>query len=413
MTKAKTFEHLESFCTLLFAVAIFVWKPGIYVSSGLITLYVITRCALDRAYAQQLWASRVAVVTLALFALGIVTATIGAEQLKDITWMARKTLFLPVIVFFMFALNKPKNRTLAMAGLIGSFWIASLITLWEYGWRFDFGGRMEGTWPQGTWDTLLGLFLTFMIVQFRWFGSSGLQKTLYVLTILMALVMVLLAGGRAPWLGAMVCLAIYFVISKPSWRVLGGALAVLILVASLGATVFEQKSRVILDRVTSITDTTNNGSNWIRLKLWGIGVAHLSERLQNAPLEAIVGGGAKSYHQKQIEFFETLPYDPNDRVTLRDFGYPSGDTHNNYIDSALRHGLLWTAAAFLYLIWLCTGFSLTKTRTNPAPALLLLYLMVVGMFYNVVPHFVTFFFALFVTLTLTRSSQTMAIGSEC
>lgn len=164
MAKMKAVDRIEPFLTLLFAISVFVWKPGMYVSSGLITLYLLARSALDCDYRKMVWSSRVAKVSLAMFVLGIITSSIGAENFSDVSWMARKTLFLPVIVFFVFALTHERNRTAAMTGLIASFWVASVLTLHKYGWNLSFGGRMEGTWPQGTWDALLGLFFTFLIL---------------------------------------------------------------------------------------------------------------------------------------------------------------------------------------------------------------------------------------------------------
>lgn len=398
MTSANTFERIETFLTLLFAVSVFVWKPGMYVSSGLITLYLLTRSSIDRDYGRRLWSSRLAQVSLAMFVLGIITASIGAEQLKDISWMARKTLFLPVIVFFAFALTNARNRTVAMAGLMGSFWVASLLTLHEHNWQLAFGGRMGGPWPIGTWDSLMGLFFGFMVLSFKWTGSSTLQRCVHVLTTIMALVMLLLAGGRAPWIGALISLGIYFVVFNRDKRVLISGLAAAIVVATLATTLFPDKARPVIDRFSSVLNTTTEGSNWVRLQLWEIGIAQLTHLAKEDPVEMLFGGGAESFDPKQAAFFKTMPFDEADRTRLREYGYPSGDSHNTYIDNALRHGVLWTIAMTLYLIWLCTRFSVAGIRDNPKPFVLLINLLIVGMFYTVVPHFVTLFFVLFAGL---------------
>ena len=409
MNSKSNFEHIESFLTLLFAVSVFVWKPGMYVSSGLITAYLLTRSAIDRDYARMVWSHPIAKASLAMFVLGLITSTIGAEQFEDIAWMARKTLFLPAVVFFVFALESQRNRKLAMAGLIGSFWVASLLTLNEYDWQLRFGDRMGGTWPIGTWDALIGLFFTFMVLSHGWTGTGIWPRAVHIATTLMALLMLILAGGRAPWIGALLSLGTYFVIKLllvRDKRVLLLSIVAAALITTMLSTILEDKARPVVDRLSTVLNTTTEGSsNWIRLQLWKIGIAHLDTLKAENPKEFFFGGGSLSYDNKQVEFFKTLPFNESDRALLRQQGYPSGDAHNNYIDSALRSGVIWTACMVLYLIWLCTQFKLSVLRSNPGPAVLLLNLLVMGMFYTVFPHFLTLFFVLF-AMTLRTSPVT-------
>jgi len=72
MITTRNFERTESFLTLLFAVSVFVWKPGIYVSSGLITAYLLVRSMIDHEYGQMVWRSKITQVSLAMFLLGLV-----------------------------------------------------------------------------------------------------------------------------------------------------------------------------------------------------------------------------------------------------------------------------------------------------------------------------------------------------
>ena len=401
MRPIKNLDHLESFCVLLFAVAIFIWKPGIYVASGLICLYLILRTAIEVEFRNTLWNSTLAKLSLGMYAVGLITATLGAETYQDVAWMARKTLFLPIVVFLAFALKRRVNQQLAMTGLVIGFWVASVITLSNHDWQLNFGGRMGGTWLLGTWDSLLGLFFPFMVLYLirTWSASTTwLTKAIYVITTIMACVMMLLAGGRAPWLGALIGLMIYFLILKPNRKLLLGMVGITAVVGLIGLTVFQDKVQPIVDRFATVTDTTTDGSNWVRLRLWEIGGHQLVDFAKNDPLSLAFGGGALSYDAKQIEFFKTLSYDPDDRKRLQEYGYPTGDTHNTYIDNALRHGVIWTTLITLYLIWLCTRFSWRYVRSNPEPSVLLVGLLVVSMFYTMVPHFATFFFVLFVGL---------------
>ncbi len=409
MTSDRTFAHIASFLTLLFSASVFIWKPGIYVSSGLITAYLLARTAIDQDYRRLLWNSRITQISLAMFMLGLITSTIGAEQFKDIAWMARKTLFIPVIIFLVFALAQQRNRTIAQLGLIGSFWIASILTLHENNWQLSFGGRMGGTWPIGTWDALMGMFFVFMALSQKPNCLGVLWRGILVVTTMMALLMLVLAGGRAPWIGVLLSMAIYFAVFNRNKRVWLAATTGAIIIAILAGTVFEDKARPVVERLSTVVNTTTVGSsNWIRLQLWQIGLAHMETLAVENTREFLFGGGAESYDPKQIEFFKTMPFDETAREMLKDQGYPSGDAHNNYIDSALRHGILWTFAITVYLIWLCSQFSWTAVRSNPAPLILLFYLLIVGAFYTVVPHFLTFFFALFIAMLMSSQPPDIA-----
>ena len=410
MTNTATFEKAESFCVVLFALSVFIWKPGIYVSCGLISLYLIVRVGMDEDYRRMLLASRFAKLSLLVFVLGLVTASLGADDYLDVGWMARKTLFIPAVIFLVFALKRQLNQQVAMTALVVSFWLATVFTLWQYDWQMQFGERMEGPWPQGTWDSLLGLFFPFMVL---YMGRNELTRatlTVFLATTAMAFVMLLLAGGRAPWLASFIGLVLYFLVFKRKREVLLGLVAIAVVAVGLGLTVFTDKTRPLIDRVTTITDTTTNESNWVRLQLWNIGIQQFADSAQHDPMAIAFGGGALSYDAKQIEFFETMPYDPEDRQRLKTYGFPTGDTHNTYLDNALRHGVIWTVIMLLYLVGLCTEFKWRYIKQNPEPTMLLIGLLVIGMFYTVVPHFATFFFVLFVALL--RNKQPFHAGLQ-
>lgn len=405
MKHTTTIDHVESFCVLLFAVAVFVWKPGIYVSCGLISLYLMVRAAMQTEFRRALQQSRLVKFSLGLYLIGLITATLGADSYQDVAWMARKTLFLPAVVFFCFAFKRPINQRLALTGLIASFWVASVVTLWSYGWQFQFGQRMEGTWPLGTWDSLQGLFFPFMVLYMSRQKLTPISWLIYGATTAMALLMLLLAGGRAPWLGALVGLAAYVLLFKHHRQLLIGLAMTSLIGIIVSVTFLSDKVAPVVERFATVTDTTNNESNWIRLRLWEIGLHHLTRISKDDPLSLAFGKGALSYDEKQIAYFKTMPFDSNDRQRLEAYGYPTGDTHNTYIDNSLRHGVIWTALMTLYLVWLCTRLSWAYVRQNPEPSILLIGLSIVGMFYTMVPHFATFFFVLFVTLLATRPSD--------
>ena len=399
MTRDAINRNLEIFAVLLFSVSVFLWKPGIYVSSSVIISYMMVRSATDAAYLSELRSCSVMRVSLALFVFGLITSAIAMQQADDFLWMARKTLFLPVAGFLFIALQKTQNRKAALTGLFIGFWVAAIITLAE-NWTIIGKDFVVGTWPKGTWDALLGLCFVFLLL-FLIGQRHGVVMRLFVaLCALCAFILLLLSGGRGPFLATVCAVCAYLVLFKVNVRLLVSIVAMIAVLTGGSVIFFKDKTQYTIKQLTSLTDF-KDGSNWIRLKLWGIGYEHIKETGANRPMALLFGGGSKSYDETQIEFFETLPYDEDDRRRLKEFGYPSGDAHNNYIDSTLRNGLLWTFAAFAYLAWLTTRFKMACVLANPAPLAMFLYMLVLGMVYTVVPHFITFFFVFFVALLAT------------
>ena len=388
---------------LLFSASVFLWKPGIYVSSGVIISYMLVRAATDATYWRALRDSTVMRVSMALFVFGLITSLIAMQQADDFLWMARKTLFLPVAGFMFLSLEKAQNRKAALIGLLSGFWIAAVITIVEN--RALIGRDLiAGTWPKGTWDTLLGLFFVFLFLFLVGQKHGILSRLVIGVSALGAFVLLLFAGGRGPVLAIMFAVAVYLVFFKANLRVLAAVCAVAGALVVVSVSLFQDKTEFITQRLLSVTQI-KDGSNWIRLKLPQIGYEHIKHLAASQPIALLFGSGSKSYNKTQLEFFETLPYDEDDRRRLKEFGYPTGDAHNNYIDSTLRHGLLWTIAAFAYLIWLSTRFKRRFVSDNPAPFALLLYMLVLGVIYTVLPHFATFFFVFFVALFTTMRAK--------
>ncbi len=403
MTREAINRNFEIFAVLLFSVSVFVWKPGIYVSSGIIIAYMLVRAATDRAYWNELRSSNVMRVSMALFVFGLVTATIGMQQPEDLLWMARKTLFLPVAGFLFIALVKAENRKAALIGLFMGFWFVAIRALAD-NWSEHIAHRFSGSWPPGTWDALLGLFFVFLFLCLIGQKHRLAIRLATGLCTAAAFFLLLLAGGRGPLVAAACAVFVYLIFFKINIRTLVTVFAVVGILTVASASIFQDRAQIVFQRISSITDT-NEISNWIRLRLWGIGYAQIKELATEQPLVLLFGTGSESARKSQISFFDKLPYDEADRIKLKQYGYPSGNVHNNYLDSILHNGLLWTVAAFAYLVWLTTRFKATVVSANPAPFTMLIYLLVLGVFYTVVPHFTTFFFVLFVALLSTMSSK--------
>jgi hypothetical protein len=391
-------EKTESFLVILFAVSIFLWKPGIYVSSALIIVYTCIFIFKSKDYRQKYFGSNIAVMSVAMFFLGTLTSLIAMQQTEDVLWAVRKTLFLLIVGFLLLAFKNEKNKKFAFYGLVAGFWVASLLTIFKNWQLMGVIARVEGTWPQGTWDALLGLFLLFLLLSIKDIFSKSVPslrtKLFLFATLFMSVFQLIWAGGRIPFVACVVAILLYVLTLKLSKRIVINAVLAIVIAIVFSVTIFKDHTDSLVHRVQSITDVSND-DYWVRLNLWKVGFNHSVFFMKNEPLTFLFGAGGKSYGPTQIEFFKDMPMNPVDREKFQAFGYPSGDSHNMYIDSALKNGVVWTFLFLLYLFWLATGFKLKQSWQRPEPLILLSFYMVLGMAYTILPHFFTYFLVFF------------------
>jgi O-antigen ligase len=391
-------EQVESFLVVLFAVSIFMWKPGIYVSSALIIVYTCIGIFRSQDYRQKYLGSHVAVMSVAMFVVGTTTSLIAMQQTEDLLWMVRKTLFLLTVGFLLIAFNKEKNKKIAFYGLVTGFWVASLLTIFKNWQLMGVITRVEGTWPQGTWDALLGLFLVFLLLSIKDIFSKSVPtlrtKLFLFATLCMSGFQLIWAGGRIPFVAFVVAILLYVLTLKLSKRMVINAMLASVIAVMLTVTVFKDHADSLINRVQSITDVSND-DYWVRLNLWKVGFNHAVFFMKNEPSTFLFGAGGKSYGPTQIEFFQDMPMNAVDREKFQSFGYPSGDPHNMYIDSILKNGVIWTILFLIYLLWLATGFKLKQSWQRPEPFILLSFYLVLGIAYTILPHFFTYFLVFF------------------
>jgi O-antigen ligase len=391
-------EQVESFLVVLFAVSIFMWKPGIYVSSALIIVYTCIGIFRSQDYRQKYLGSHVAVMSVAMFVVGTTTSLIAMQQTEDLLWMVRKTLFLLTVGFLLIAFNNEKNKKIAFYGLVAGFWVASLLTIFKNWQLMGVITRVEGTWPQGTWDALLGLFLVFLLLSIKDVFSKSVPslrtKLFLFATLCMSVFQLIWAGGRIPFVACVGAILLYVLTLKLSKRMVINAMLASVIAVMLSVTVFKDHADSLINRVQSITDVSND-DYWVRLNLWKVGFNHAVFFMKNEPSTFLFGAGGKSYGPMQIEFFQDMPMNAVDREKFQSFGYPSGDPHNMYIDSILKNGVIWTILFLIYLLWLATGFKLKQSWQRPEPFILLSFYLVLGIAYTILPHFFTYFLVFF------------------
>ena len=413
LASPQAFLRLENLLVLMLGVSIFVSKPIIYASSGLLILYCLIRIVIDKPYGCRILTSPLTWASVAIYLLGVVATIIYPTTLEDTAWIARKSLFLLSFVPLYFAFADKRNRNWALFGLLGGFWIATALTLLEANWRPEDLTRLDGaTWLVDVWGVLCSLFAVFLLPRVYDRNSPMTVRVVVATTVLASLYVLFLTGARGPWLGAFIGIGAYLLLFQ--WK----TLALLMLIGALGYiparqalpdsfAKLEEKVASMVD--TGGRDTATSESNWIRLQLWKLSIAQDKEKFKNEPLELLFGSGPLNHLQAFKSFFNKTDVLPvQDKARLSRNNFPSNDVHSMYLDATAKVGLLWTAASILWVIVLAVMGLRRKTSHGPsvlgAPFCILTFL-IIGVFYSLLPHFGTFFLFFFIALALQSNPR--------
>jgi O-antigen ligase len=217
--------------------------------------------------------------------------------------------------------------------------------------------------------------------------------------------MMLLSGARGPWLGVFLATGLYLLLEH---RKLLLTLIILAIVTYLPAKHFYPTQLQYLEsRILSIADT--EGEHSVRLNLWKLSMAQNRDKLTKNPITLLFGSGPKNHIHEYRAYFEATPHlTPEEKNFLSSHGYPTGEVHNMYLDSTAKMGVLWTASVFWLLLALgIKGFKPhgSKRTSTMGASLATLCFLVTGIFYDILPHFATFWLIFFVALSLNMDSS--------
>ena len=386
---------------------LFLSKPIIYAATGLLTLYFLLRCFKDSTYRRAAFSNKLIVAALAIYVFGLIACLLMPTTLEDLGFIARKSLYLVIFAPLLLAFRQPSNRNFALTGLVIGFWIAAIMTFLQIE-QLQTGRLAGATWMVDVWGVLLALFFVFLTPRIFDQQHSTPLRILFAVTALTAFILLLLSGARGPLLGACVAVGLYLLFYQ---RRALGTIFVISIVAYFPIKHFAPAPVAQVEqRIVSIVDTEENMSNWIRLTLWKLSIAHSIEKFETNPGELLLGSGSTSHFAKVYDFFErtdVLTREEKNKLSAPDVGYPSNDIHNMYLDAIAKHGLLWTLAnIFLFLAMATTGlrrFQQAHHSVLAAPALVSCFLLT-GIFYVLLPHFAATFFIFFTALAL-RSDE--------
>jgi O-antigen ligase len=230
----------------------------------------------------------------------------------------------------------------------------------------------------------------------------------YVVTIFAAVVFLIMGGGRGPWVGALLAVALYLgLYQRRALLVLLvlGVLAYLPIQAHFGA----QLSRV-LERVESIADAESY-SNWVRLHVWNIALRHSMDTVAHEPTKFLLGRGPLNHERELREFYEGVEFiGADERARLHP--HPTNDLHNMYLDSVAKMGLLWTVLVLVFLVLLVMRGDRGGTGDGRHSAFgVLVVFLVIGIVYSILPHYLSFSFIFLLVLSLCIERDASVVRS--
>jgi hypothetical protein len=411
MNTITTARRAENLMVFALGAGLFISKPVIYATTGFLTLYFLLRCLKDSTYRRAAFSNKLIVAALAIYVFGLLACLLMPTTLEDLGFLARKSLYLVIFAPLLLAFRQSSNRYFALAGLIIGFWVAAIMTLLQI--EQLQAGRLAGaTWMVDVWGVLCALFFVFLMPRIFDSQFSVSMRVLLSLTALTAFIFLILSGARGPWLGAFIGVGFYFFFYQR--RTLGIILVIAIIAYFPIKHFAPAPAAQIEQRVASIVDARNNMSNWIRLTLWKLSIAHNVEKLETNPGELLLGSGGISHFEKVYDFFErTDALTPEEKIQLStiEVGYPSNDIHNMYLDSIAKNGLIWTLANIILFLAFATIASTKKNslnQSNRAPQAVVLCFLVIGIFYSLLPHFATTFMIFFVSMGLQTEQNRIA-----
>lgn len=387
---------LEQVLVFLLGLSIFLSNTGIYAVSALLTLYFIARLATDQQYRLFFLNNKTAICSLILYLLGLVVTIAYPGYLEDISWYARKAAGLLILPPLLYAFQNQKTRQWAISSLFIGFWLASIYTLQQAGWQWDGGRVAGGTWLVDIWSVLLAMFVAFM-VPLAFGNDLGKRRYFYVITVLAAITLLIMSGGRGPWLGAFLAVFLYMLLYQRH-----RLLYVLVILALLYIPIHFWGGTSVdwtVKRAESITDLDDKG-NWIRMTLWKLSLCHSFDTAQKEQLKFLLGQGPLSYESALMSFYndtECLSTETKNRL----HPFPSNDTHNMYLDSLAKMGAIWTPLTLLFIVTFAFYRSHRSHRYrcfNQSAQGVVIVFLVVGVFYSIMLHWTTFMLIFLISL---------------
>lgn len=407
--------RLELFLIFALGVGIFVSKPLIYASSGGIIALALINLILNAPYRKALLSDWLTWFCVGLFGLGVVATVVHPGELNEISWVARKTLYLLLLPVLFIAFQARSARVAGLAGVMIGFWVAAFLTMQSIQWQWT-GDRIAGaTWMVDVWGVVTGLFVSFLLPRLFQTNQTLLLRVIFGLTLIAAFAMMIMSGARGPWLGVATGFFLYLLLFQK--KVFLGLVVLLAALYLPTKQLVPQQMSYLEQRISSITDTGGiagdpahfNASNWVRLQLWKVSIAQSLHKLENTPLTLLFGSGPKNQINEIRAFYDQWTGMPEeDKARLSSYGFPTNEIHNMYLDSNGKMGLLWTLGSlFLIVVVVVRGFKIREpgNQASLAVGVVSVNFLVTGITYDLLPHWATFFWLFCAMLAIHAGIQ--------
>lgn len=403
--------QVETILILTLGASIFLSKPMIYISTFLIILLTISRTVFDKEYRTVLTNNKLFKLSILLYLTGVVFAIFNSATINDATWLARKSLYLLLIGPLSIAHTKKINITLGIIGVFIGFWCSFLLTANKHNWQWS-GQRLEGaTWLIDNWASLCGLVIAFLLPLALQKKITNRSRFIIIITLLASLLALITTGARGPLLGTGLGCFIFLAIYHR--KVFLGTIVVMIMLLLPTKEIFPDQFSSIKSRIYSIVDTKGNESNQTRIELWKTTVNYFEMLWINDKNTLLMGAGREGFAENLTNYHAQNHENTNSNNAELIKNRILNDPHNMYLDSIGKNGIIWTLGNILFVIFLgitksyisVNGTVKNKIELKHNRCLpVLITFLTLGIFYSVIPHFVTYFLIFF--MTISRSIET-------
>ncbi|GAB3529074.1 O-antigen ligase family protein [Photobacterium alginatilyticum] len=405
-----TIKKLEIFLLGLLGFSIFTSKAGINISVTILLMLFLYSLISNSAFREKALSSPVTKISLIAYLIAVVSCLISPGNLDDIVHIARKSLFLVVFPYLIILFNNKKHKQSAIIGLLLGLLLSifyGLYTLLQMKTTGLNPLRLESFLDVGRWSENLSYFLAFSIP--FWFNLTN-DKFKYALmtVIILSIVCLVLTGSRGPWLATFIVVNL-LLLSCYKQFFLKIFLVCLISLPIL-TTVFPTKFEGVTNRVESILDTKVDQSNTARLIMWKKAIAFTSYNWSESPTKVIFGLGENNYTKEfKIYISKTSP-----NVTNETAYFSFTEPHNAYLESLVKHGLLYELTFLSLLIYITFMLIRCKHQYKQAGICVISSFLIIGIFYSnqMVIQTYTVFFMLALCLPMLKEGKNIDQTSE-
>ncbi|WP_028864320.1 O-antigen ligase family protein [Psychromonas aquimarina] len=388
-------KSLEKAIIIFFGFSVFTSKAGLNISVVLLFILFFYQLISDKNYWTQMANNKIFLLSISLYIIGLLSTLVYPSNLADTIYFARKAAFLLVIPCLFILNMDAENKSLAINSVCAGFMVAAVNVAYQaYHLGAWHGERVTSFFDLGRWSEMLTYFLVFLLPLLLDAKEKKQKRILYLLLIIIGYACLILSGSRGGMLATVIVTVLYLVIYKR--YVLLKLSAILLIVLPLLMFIFPSTVNVVEGRIASIANTTTDGSNSARIKMWESGYLFAVDNLKNNPTTFFFGTGLIDFEREYSIYINSL----NDNI-LSDYpDFSFRDNHNGILDATNKLGIVYELM-FLVLIVLITRQIMKASPNIKYSGLsVIVAFFIIGMFYTNQLEYQTICFFYFISISL-------------